>query len=178
MGLYELELNGQRVGDSYFTPGWTSYNHTLQTQTYDVTGLLESGGNAIGAYLGNGWYKGDLTWNDRRCLYGDRLALLLQIRIVYEDGREELIVTDEGWKAAVSEIQLSEIYHGETYDARLERKGWSTAAYDDSTEDWHFAETLRHGKHMLKPQVNEPVRKARAIKTDCSSHDAEGGDGS
>ncbi|KRE45015.1 glycoside hydrolase family 78 protein [Paenibacillus sp. Soil522] len=164
LGLYELELNGQRVGDSYFTPGWTSYNHTLQTQTYDVTGLLESGGNAIGAYLGNGWYKGDLTWNDRRCLYGDRLALLLQIRIVYEDGREELIVTDERWKAAVSEIQLSEIYHGETYDARLEREGWSTAAYDDSTEDWHFAETLRHGKHMLKPQMNEPVRKQERLK--------------
>lgn len=164
LGIYELELNGQRVGDSYFTPGWTSYNHTLQTQTYDVTELLAPSGNAIGAYLGNGWYKGNLAWGDQRCLYGDRLALLLQMRIVYEDGRVELIVTDDGWKAAISPIQLSEIYHGETYDARLERQGWSTAAYDESAGGWQPVEVLPHGKQMLTPQVNEPVRKQERLK--------------
>jgi alpha-L-rhamnosidase len=164
LGLYELELNGKRVGDSYFTPGWTSYNHTLQTQTYDITKLLAPSGNAIGAYLGNGWYKGNLAWGDQRCLYGDRLALLLQVRIVYVDGREELIVTDNSWKAAVSPIQLSEIYHGETYDARLERVGWSTADYSDSEGGWQPAEVLQQGKQMLTPQINEPVRKQERLR--------------
>lgn len=165
LGLYELELNGRRVGDSYFTPGWTSYNHTLQTQTYDVTELLEAGGNAIGAWLGSGWYKGNLAWSNQRCLYGEQLALMLQLRVVYTDGTEELIVTDDSWSAAVSPIQLSEIYHGETYDARLERKGWSTAAYDEENgEGWQPAVVIEHGKEMLRPQINEPVRKQERLK--------------
>ncbi|MGO4695848.1 family 78 glycoside hydrolase catalytic domain [Paenibacillus sp. 2TAB26] len=164
LGIYELELNGQRVGDSYFAPGWTSYNHTLQTQTYDVTDLLKLGGNAIGASLGNGWYKGNLAWGNQRCVYGDRLALLLQMHIVYEDGREEVIVSDTKWKAAVSPIQFSEIYHGETYDARLEQEGWSTAAYDDNASEWQTVEVIQHEKHMLRPQVNEPVRKQERLK--------------
>ncbi|CAM4212355.1 glycoside hydrolase family 78 protein [Paenibacillus alkaliterrae] len=162
LGLYELELNGQRVGDSYFTPGWTSYSHSIQTQTYEVTGLLKAGGNAIGAVLGNGWYKGNLTWSDKSCLYGDRLALLLQLRVEYEDGQIELIVSDHSWKAATGPILMSEIYHGETYDARLEREGWSSAAYDD--KDWSAVEILEHSKSMLKPQVNESVRKQERLQ--------------
>ncbi|OMF27578.1 alpha-L-rhamnosidase [Paenibacillus sp. FSL H8-0548] len=164
LGLYELELNGKRIGDSYFTPGWTSYSHTIQTQTYDVTELLAASGNALGAYLGNGWYKGNLAWHEQKCLYGDRLALLVQLRIEYEDGRTELIVTDESWKAAISQIQLSELYHGETYDARLERADWSTAAYHEPASEWHAVEILQHGKEMLKPQINEPVRKQEHLK--------------
>lgn len=164
LGIYELELNGQRVGDSYFAPGWTSYNHTLQTQTYDVTDLLKLGGNAIGASLGNGWYKGNLAWGNQRCVYGDRLALLLQMHIVYEDGREEVIVSDTKWKAAVSPIQFSEIYHGETYDARLEQEGWTTAAYEDNAKEWQTVEVVQHEKHMLRPQANEPVRKQERLK--------------
>ncbi|MFH5184940.1 alpha-L-rhamnosidase N-terminal domain-containing protein [Paenibacillus sp. TAB 01] len=62
LGVYELELNGQRVGESYFTPGWTSYKHRLQYQTYDVTPLLTAGANALGAALGRGWHSGYLTW--------------------------------------------------------------------------------------------------------------------
>ena len=69
-GLYELHLNGQRVGEDLFTPGWTSYNKRLQYQTYDVTPLLKTGANAVGAMLGDGWYRGDLGWQDRRNLYG------------------------------------------------------------------------------------------------------------
>ncbi|WP_029192775.1 family 78 glycoside hydrolase catalytic domain [Paenibacillus harenae] len=164
LGLYELELNGQRVGDCYFTPGWTSYKHSVQTQTYDVTGLVTDGSNAIGAMLGNGWYKGNLTWNDQKCVYGERLALLLQLRVVYEDGREELIVTDEKWKAATGPILMSEIYHGEMYDARLEREGWSTSAYRGDETEWHSVELLSHGKDILTPQINEPVRKQEQLK--------------
>ena len=126
-GLYELHLNGRRVGDELFTPGWTSYNKRLQYQTYDVTPLLKTGDNAVGAVLGNGWYRGNLAWEDRRNLYGDKLALLAQIHITYKDGRTETIGTDQAWKASTGPILMSEIYHGETYDARLEKAGWTTA---------------------------------------------------
>ncbi|MBD2869233.1 glycoside hydrolase family 78 protein [Paenibacillus arenilitoris] len=164
LGLYELELNGQRVGDRYFTPGWTSYEHTIQTQTYDVTELLAPGRNALGAMLGNGWYKGNLAWSDQKCVYGDRLALLLQLRVVYEDGQEEMIVSDRTWKAATGPILMSEIYHGETYDARLERAGWSTPGYPEDANGWQAVETLPRSKEALTPQINEPVRKREELK--------------
>ena len=121
LGLYELEINGKRVGDQLFTPGWTSYHHRLQYQTYDVTGHLRAGENAIGATLGDGWYRGFLAWSDKRAVYGDRLALLCQLRIEYADGRVETVGTDETWKSATGPIRSSDIYNGETYDARLER---------------------------------------------------------
>ena len=86
-GLYEMAINGQRVGDAVLTPGWTSYNKRLQYQTYDVTALLKKGANAIGVTLGNGWYRGYLAWDDKRNIYGDRLGLLAQIVITYRGGK-------------------------------------------------------------------------------------------
>ena len=130
-GLYELHLNGRRVGEDLFTPGWTSYNKRLQYQTYDVTPLVQAGANVVGAVLGSGWYRGELGWQDNRNLYGSRLGLLGQIEVTYKDGRREVIGTDQGWKSSTTPILMSEIYHGETYDARLEKAGWATAGFDD-----------------------------------------------
>jgi alpha-L-rhamnosidase len=75
-GLYEAHLNGQRVGDQFLTPGWTSYNKRLQYQTYDVSKLLKQGANAAGVILGDGWYRGHLAWQNNRSLYGKTLAVL------------------------------------------------------------------------------------------------------
>lgn len=126
LGLYELFVNGCRVGDDLLTPGWTAYKKRLQYQTYDVTDLLKNGINAIGAVLGCGWYKGDLAgWTGKRNIYGNKNALLLQMLIRYKDGREQLLLSDESWKASDGPILYSEIYHGETYDARLEQDGWN-----------------------------------------------------
>ncbi|GGG22612.1 glycoside hydrolase family 78 protein [Paenibacillus abyssi] len=161
-GVYELELNGRRVSDAYFAPGWTSYDHRLQYQTYDVTELLTPGDNALGGLLGGGWYKGHLGWAGDKALYGDRTALLLQLHIAFEDGREQVIVTDGSWKAAGSPILMSDIYHGETYDARLELSGWCLPGFDDS--DWSRAETLERRKDLLIAQENVPVRKIEEIK--------------
>ncbi|MCC3374467.1 alpha-L-rhamnosidase [Cohnella sp. REN36] len=162
LGLYELGLNGRRVGDSYFTPGWTSYDKRLQYQTYDVTELLVQGENVIGGWLGNGWYKGYLGWDGYNEMYGDRTALLLQLHVSFEDGREVVVRTDGSWKTATGPILMSEIYHGETYDARLERDGWSSPGYDDV--GWREAEMIAHAKDILIPQENVPVRKIEEIR--------------
>ncbi|QGQ95048.1 alpha-L-rhamnosidase [Paenibacillus psychroresistens] len=162
LGLYELELNGHRVGDRYFTPGWTSYKHRLQYQTYDVTDLLAAGDNAVGALLGNGWYKGNLAWQDQSNIWGNRTALLMQLNIQYVDGHEDIITTDSQWTVSSSPILMSELYHGETYDARLEKANWSTAAYD--AQDWVAAEIIEHSKAILVAQENEPVRKIEELQ--------------
>jgi alpha-L-rhamnosidase len=162
LGLYELELNGSRVGENYFTPGWTSYQTRLQYQTYDVTNLMVAGDNAVGAVLGNGWYKGNLAWEHKKNIFGDRTALLMQLHIQYEDGTEDIIVSDANWKAANSPILMSEIYHGETYDARLEQLDWSTSRYDDT--GWYAVETIQQSITNLIAQENEPVRKIEELR--------------
>ena len=131
-GLYEMAINGQRVGDAVLTPGWTSYNKRLQYQTYDVTPLLKQGPNAIGVTLGNGWYRGNLAWDDKRNIYGERLGLLMQIRRhLPRRAAGHVIGSDASWKASTGPILMSEIYHGETYDARLEKPGWSSPGFAD-----------------------------------------------
>jgi alpha-L-rhamnosidase len=161
-GLYEMYLNGQRVGDEVFTPGWTSYNKRLQYQTYDVTSLLRRGANAVGAILGSGWYRGNIGFSGRRNFYGDRLALLMQIRIDYEDGHSEIVGTDQHWKSGTGPILMSEIYHGETYDARLEKAGWTSPAYDD--KDWAGVKVAAHRKDLLIAPAGPPVRKIEELK--------------
>ncbi len=88
-GLYEASINGQRVGDAYFTPGWTSYKTRLQYQVYDVTNSLKQGANAIGVVLGDGWYRGHLAWEDNKNIYGKKVGFLLQLEVTYADGATE-----------------------------------------------------------------------------------------
>src|SRR5438034_5120999 len=97
MGLYEMSLNGKRVGDEYFTPGWTAYNFRYQYQTYDVTGSLKNGTNCLAAMLGDGWFRGRLAWDDKRNSYGKKLALLAQLVVTYKDGTQQIVGTDDGW---------------------------------------------------------------------------------
>ncbi|WP_202795982.1 glycoside hydrolase family 78 protein [Opitutus terrae] len=162
LGLYEAELNGQRVGDAVLTPGWTSYDHRLVYQTYDVTSQLKSGANALGVTLGNGWYRGPLTWDLERNTYGDRVALLAQLRITYADGRIQTIASDASWKASTGPILLSEIYAGECYDARLKKSGWSQPGYDD--RDWSAVRVLDHRKDILVAPLSPPMRRIEEIK--------------
>ncbi len=161
-GLYEMHLNGQRVGDEVFTPGWTSYNKQLQYQTYDVTNLLKAGDNAVGILLGDGWYRGNLAWGGKRNIYGDKLGLLLQIEVTYKDGRKELITSDEKWKASTGAILMSEIYHGETYDARLEKTGWAASGFADG--EWKGVKVAEHSKTILTAPASPPVRKVEELK--------------
>lgn len=162
LGLYELHLNGQRVGDGLLTPGWTSYDRRLQYQTYDVTGLLHQGDNALGAILADGWYRGWLGFAGNRNTYGDRLALLLQLHVAYADGRAVVIASDKQWRATTGPIRLADIYMGETYDARMERTGWATPGYDGRA--WQGVRRLDHGKGMLVAQAGPLVKRQEEIR--------------
>jgi alpha-L-rhamnosidase len=162
-GLYEARINGQRVGDAFLTPGWTSYRKRLQYQQYDVTNLLHQGANAIGAALGVGWYSGYLAWGDTKNHFGARIGLLFQLNIQYTDGTEEVIASDNSWKSSTGSILYSEIYHGETIDARKEKEGWSTAAYDD--HGWSGVQLSNdNNKNTLIATGNEPIRKHEQFK--------------
>ncbi|ANY69465.1 alpha-L-rhamnosidase [Paenibacillus sp. BIHB 4019] len=162
LGMYELQWNGNRIGDDYFTPGWTSYGKRLQYQVYDVTDQLAVGTHAIGALLGNGWYKGELGWKQEKETYGSRAALLFQLHISYEDGTEDIVVSNNDWQAAGSAILMSEMYHGERYDARLELD-WHSGQAADSIA-WQPVETIIHPNSIITQQVNESVRPAETLK--------------
>ena len=162
-GLYEMHLNGERVGEQVFSPGWTSYNHRLQYQTYDVTDRLASGTNAIGARLGDGWYRGYIGFRGQQNYYGDTLALLAQLHVTYEDGSTAVVVrTDDGWRAATGAVRMSDIYMGETYDARQEKTGWTQSGYDAA--DWSGVRTAPHDMERLLAQTAPPVRRIQEIK--------------
>jgi alpha-L-rhamnosidase len=161
-GLYELRLNGRKVGDEVLTPGWTSYNKRLQYQTFDVTDMLKAGDNAVGALLGSGWFRGEIGFSGQRNHYGDRLALLAVIKVRYKDGREEIVGTDDKWKSATGPILISEIYYGESYDARLEKPGWDSAGYPDS--GWSGVRVASHSKEILVAPAGPPVRRIEELK--------------
>ena len=160
-GLYEAFINGQRIGDAWLTPGWTSYKKRLQYQVYDVTALIKPDNNAIGVMLGNGWYRGVLGYLNTN-IYGNDIALLCQIEIVHTDGTKENIITDESWTSSTGSICYSEIYNGEITDARLDKTGWTSAGYNDS--DWYRVKIAAHPMNVLLATINEPVKKHERFK--------------
>ncbi|MCO6453607.1 MAG: family 78 glycoside hydrolase catalytic domain [Caldilineales bacterium] len=162
LGLYELWMNGQRVGDAVLTPGWTSYDNRLQYQTYDVTKSIREDDNTLGAMLGDGWYRGYLGHRGHRAVYGERLALLVQLHLTYADGRVEIIGSDETWRASYGPIRMSDLYKGETYDARLEKTGWDEPGYDD--DDWQGVRLLYHSKDIVVAQDGPLIRRQEEIR--------------
>ena len=161
-GLYLLSLNGKKVSDQLFTPGWTSYNKRLQYQTYNITSQLQQGKNAIGAAAAMAGTVAPLPWDKRRNVYGNKLALLLQLEVVYDDGSKELITTDGTWKSSTGPILKADIYDGELYDARLEKPNWSSAGYNDN--NWNGVETKDYNKDVLVASYGPPVRATEEIK--------------
>jgi alpha-L-rhamnosidase len=157
-GIYEAHINGTRVGDHVLAPGWTSYNHRLSYQTFDITQLLVEGENAIGVEIGEGWFCTRLGFDGgRRNIYGDRVALLAQIEILLEDGNSFTINSDSTWRAGTGPIISSEIYDGEIYDATLEIKGWSLPTFSD--EQWTSVEETSFPTAKLLAPTGPPVRR-------------------
>lgn len=162
LGVYDLKINGSRVGDDFLTPGWTSYKKHLQYQVYDVSSSIKKGDNAIRVLLGSGWYRTRLTWQDKVNIYGDKTALLLQLEVTYTNGKKEIITSDESWKAAESHIRYSEIYDGEIQDLSMQMADYSMPAYNDAS--WKNVEKTDHTYETLTSQINEPISIVETLK--------------
>jgi alpha-L-rhamnosidase len=142
IGYSELRLNGEKVGTSVLDPAWTTYDKRVLTTAYDVTSLIRKGRNALAVMLGEGWFK-------------DR-ALILQLHLQWAGGRTSVIASDESWKAAQGPIVEDSVYHGETYDARLETDGWDRPGFDDKA--WKKAAAVPGAKGTLSAQMMPPIR--------------------
>ena len=144
LGLYEAELNGQKLDDTFFAPGWTNYKKRLQYQTYPVA--LTHGVNELCFTLGRGWYCGKLGFDPQPNNYGDRTALLAMLCVEYADGSTDVIGTSETWQVSTGMIRFSEIYDGETQDTTAKEQPLGMAI------------RYEHGFDSLIGQENEPVR--------------------
>lgn len=162
LGLYNFYINGRKVGNDELTPGWTSYRKHLCYQTYDVTEYLNEGENAMGAILGAGWYKGKMGFLEVRNNYGTRTAFLAQMTVRYEDGTEEVFVTDESWTGADAPIVFAEIYDGEIYDASMEIPGWSKAG--DVSGTWRPVSSVEFSKDVLAGQGSGKVAEMDEVR--------------
>lgn len=145
LGIYEACLNGGRVGNRYFAPGWTNYKTRLQYQTYPIENL-QVGENVLSFTVGNGWYKGALGFMPEPNRYGDRTALLAELHIWYEDGSEDVLPTDASWQVGTGPIRSSEFYFGEVYDSTVQPSGFAAAVPAD------------FGTAQITAQEDEPVR--------------------
>ena len=161
LGLYQLFLNGKKVSTDLFAPGWTSYKNRIQYQTYDVTSMIQPK-NSIGAIVGDGWFRGNIGWGNVNGYYGSKLALLAQLQINYTDGTSEIIGTDQNWKVTNGPIIESDIYNGETYDARKEMPGWANSGFNDSK--WEKAAIAEHSKKIFIAPQGAVVKAIEEIK--------------
>ena len=124
-GIYVASINGRRVGRDLLSPGWTSYHHRLRYQTYDVTDYLRPGTNVIGFEVADGWWRGNLGFQDKRNKYGDRTAVIGQLEVRDAGGQLTVVGTDESWLAGRGPVLSADLYNGETHDARLADAGWA-----------------------------------------------------
>ncbi|MFW9848317.1 MAG: family 78 glycoside hydrolase catalytic domain [Candidatus Thorarchaeota archaeon] len=153
-GLYEAWINGERVGNQYFTPGRTQYDKRLQYQVYDVTPLLQEGRNTVGIILGDGWWRGKLGFGGVRNVSGERIALLAQIEI----NSEVVATTDDTWMCTSNgPIRMSDLQLGEKYDSRMEIQGWQETGYDDS--EWNHVTVAEFPKDTLIASMSVGIRE-------------------
>lgn len=167
LGLYELYLNGEKVGNNVLEQTVTQYHKRFFYSTYDVTALLKTR-NALGAILGRGYYAtlpNGRDWQVCNWAYApwsDERKLRLRLNILYDDGTKESVATDESWKIAESPLSFDEPYYGEAYDARLEIDGWRGADFDD--QNWAQATMKNPPKGLALPQPMEGICVAERIE--------------
>jgi len=161
-GVYELSLNGAKVGDQELAPGWSDYRTRIQHQTYDIGKQLRPGANTFGIALGSGWYSGRVGGNPPG-VYGSTPSVVAQLRIDYTDGTHDWIRTDSSWRMSAGPYVLADLQAGETYDARLEQAGWTRTGYDVSK--WTAPDIAESATSKLVPQPDEPMRETQRLAT-------------
>lgn len=158
-GVFDVHLNGNDVSDDVMPPGWTPYNKRIETITYDVTNLIESGKNTLAVELASGWHSGRISRG--KALYENFASpkVLCQLEIQLEDGSKFIIASDKSWKGTTNgPIRLSGIYEGEIYDANLEIPNWTTNIFDDKL--WESVETEKVADSVkLEPKRHETVKQ-------------------
>ncbi|AZI27620.1 alpha-rhamnosidase [Pedobacter sp. G11] len=164
-GLYELSINGKKIGNHRMDPMYTRFDRRTLYVTYDVTTAIQQGKNGIGVLLGNGWYNHQSTavWYFDRAPWRNRPTFCLDVRITYEDGTTETIKSGKDWKTALSPIVFNSIYTAEHYDARMEKPGWNTASFDD--KDWRAVMYRSAPSRNIVAQALHPIRNVEEIAT-------------
>jgi len=161
-GLYELFLNGTRVGDLELTPGSTAYRSQLDVQTYDVTGLLRPGPNVLGAVLSDGWWRGKVGFTREVDCFGEDLALLVQLEAELEDGTRVTHGTGPGWTSSRGEIVRADLIDGQTVDLHRAHDGWERPGFDDGA--WDDAPLAEGSFTVLTTSPAPPVRRVEELR--------------
>jgi alpha-L-rhamnosidase len=162
-GLYELYINGEKIGNHRLDPMYTRFDRRNLYVTYDITSHLTNGDNAVGVLLGNGWYnhQSKAVWDFDRAPWRNRPTFCMDLRITYTDGTTETIPTDLSWKTSSGPLIFNSIYTAEHYDARLEQKGWNTANFDDTK--WHGVGYRATPSENIAAQQIRPIRNVLTI---------------
>jgi alpha-L-rhamnosidase len=155
LGVHETWLNGRRVSDAILDPGWTAYQGRLLYAAYDVTRELHPGENVLASMVGDGWWRGNLTWMMRRAVYGETTALLAQLELTFADGSRQVIGTDDSWRGSTGAVLAADIYDGSTVDLRSELSGWRLPGFDDGAWEVVAADELPAG---LELRAAPPIR--------------------
>ena len=164
LGLYHFELNGKKVGEEYFTPYCNAYDQWIQYQTFDISDQLKPGSNLISVMLGNGWYKGRYGANGGSVgFYGDRFALICEIHVTLENGDELIVVTDPSWKAQPSPVIESDIFDGETYDARVQKAVPSEKVF--AVKPVEIDTSRLEARRSLPVCINEQLKPVAVLHT-------------
>lgn len=169
-GVYEVEIDGQRVGDHYLAPGWTNYNKRIHFQTFDVTTPLSSdtAQHCIGIRVAEGWFSGRLGfghghWN----IWGEHTTVMAQLEITFRDGTQTTICSDQTWMSASGPTRLAEIYDGEKYDANMEIPAWSQSGRKSGLDNgrWRNATVMTSLSALVElvASIGEPVRRIETI---------------
>lgn len=163
-GLYELYINGEKIGNHRLDPIYTRFDRRNLYVTYDVTPQLQNGENAVGVLLGNGWYnhQSKAVWDFDNAPWRNRPTFCLDLRIHYEDGTSEVVSTDLSWKTSTGALIFNSIYTAEHYDFNLEQKGWNTATFDDSK--WHGVRYRTAPSQNITSQQLRPIRNVKTLQ--------------
>lgn len=162
-GLYELYINGEKIGNHRLDPMYTRFDRRNLYVTYDVTSQLQKGDNAIGVLLGNGWYNHQSmgVWDFHRAPWRNRPTFCMDLKITYTDGTTETIPTGLDWRTSSGALTFNSIYTAEHYDFRLEQKGWNTPSFDDSK--WHGVGYRSVPSEVVSAQQIRPIRNVETI---------------
>ena len=152
-GAYEISLNGKRASDDILAPGFTDYEKRVLFQAYDVTALVRRGDNVIGAVVGGGWCTAGLGGRLGAC-GAEPPRVMLQLEVTLTDGTLHKVITDPSWRSHAGPIQAAHLYDGESYDARLELRGWDTPAGAARTEGW--APVQQYDRQKERDLVADP----------------------